>query len=371
MSKIQDKMTVLDKYITQNITLKNRVIMAPMTRSRANNKKGLATDLMAQYYEQRATAGLIITEGVSISKQAIGYINVPGIYSEEQTISWKNVTEKVHQKGGKIFAQLWHVGRISHPDLLDGNLPLAPSQINPNSECYTHSGFKGTVTPKEMTPQEIKNTILDFQKATENAIKAGFDGIEIHAANGYLFHQFFAKCANTRTDQYGGSIENRARILFDALDAIKQKIPSSKIGVRLSPDFKTWFGIQTDDETTQLFEYITTKLNNYNLAYLHIGGYVEADDSNPTQSILDTAKHYRKLYKGTYIINRGFTKKLANDAIEQNLADLISFGEPFISNPDLVKRFELNIPLQKADQSTFYSTGEKGYTGYPFLENTI
>lgn len=371
MSKIQDKMTVLDKYVTQNLTLKNRVVMAPMTRSRATNKKGLATDLIAQYYEQRATAGLIISEGISVSKQAIGYINIPGIYSVEQTTSWKNVTEKVHQKGGKIFAQLWHVGRISHPDLLDGNLPLAPSEINPNSECYTYSGFKSTVIPKAMTAQEIKNTVLDFQVAAENAMKADFDGIEIHAANGYLFHQFFAKCANTRTDQYGGNIENRARILFETLDTILQKIPSSKIGIRLSPDFKTWFGIQTDDETKQLFEYIITKLNTYSLAYLHIGGYVEADDHNPTQSILETAKHYRKLYKGSYIINRGFTKELADDAIEQNVADLISFGELFISNPDLVKRFELNTKLQKADQSTFYSTGEKGYIDYPFLESTI
>lgn len=364
-------MTVLDQFITQNTRLKNRVIMAPMTRSRANNKKGLATDLIAQYYEQRATAGLIITEGISVSKQAIGYINVPGIYSEEQTVSWRNVTERIRQKEGKIVAQLWHVGRISHPDLLDGNLPLAPSAINPNSQCYTHDGFKSTVTPKKMTIEDIQNTILDFQKTAENAIAADFDGIEIHAANGYLFHQFFAKCANTRTDQYGGSIDNRARILFETLDAIQQKIPSSKIGIRLSPDFRTWFGIETDEETTQLFEYITTKLNNYNLAYLHIGGYVEADDANPNQSILDTAKHYRTLYNGTYIINRAFTKELADSAIEQNIADLISFGEPFISNPDLVKRFELNAPLQKADKGTFYSTGEKGYTDYPFLENTI
>ena len=326
---------------------------------------------MAKYYEQRATAGLIITEGISVSKQAIGYINVPGIYTEEQTVSWRNVTKRIHQKEGKIFAQLWHVGRISHPDLLNGSLPLAPSEINPNSQCYTHSGFKSTVTPKEMTIEEIQNTILDFQKAAKNAITADFDGIEIHAANGYLFHQFFAKCANIRTDKYGGSIENRSRILFETLDAIQQEIPSSKIGVRLSPDFRTWFGIKTDEETTQLFEYITKKLNNYNLAYLHIGGYVEADDPNPTKSILDTAKHYRKLYKGTYMINRAFTKDLADSAIEQNIADLISFGEPFISNPDLVKRFELNAQLKEADKDTFYTTGEKGYTDYPFLENII
>ncbi|GLB53971.1 alkene reductase [Neptunitalea chrysea] len=361
-------MTVLNKYITKSLTLKNRVVMAPMTRSRADNEQALATNLIAEYYEQRATAGLLITEGINVSKRSVGYINVPGIYTEEQKMSWKNVTQKVHQKEGKIFAQLWHVGRISHPDLINGKLPLAPSAINPNSQCYTPEGFKDTEMPKEMSVKEIQDTISDFQKAAENAIKADFDGIEIHAANGYLFHQFFAKCANIRTDKYGGSIENRARILFDTLDAIRQKIPISKVGVRLSPDFRTWFGMKTDDETEKIFEYIITKLNDYDLAYLHIGGYVEADDETPTQSIINTAKHYRKFYKGTYMINRAFTKELANDAIENNITDLVSFGEPFISNPDLVKRFELNASLQKADQNTFYTTGEKGYTDYPFLE---
>lgn len=361
-------MNVLEEYKVPYLTLKNRVVMAPMTRSRANNENALVTDTIAEYYTQRATAGLIITEGINVSKHAVGYINVPGIYTEEQTNAWKNVTEKVHESGGKIFAQLWHVGRISHPDLLDGQLPMAPSAINPNSECYTPSGFQSTVIPKEMTVEEIENTILDFQKAAENAIKAGFDGVEIHAANGYLFHQFFAKCANRRKDQYGGNIENRARILFDTLEAIQQKVSLTKVGVRLSPDFRTWFGINVDNETQALFEYIITKLNDYNLAYLHIGGYVEADDETPMQSILTTAKHYRKLYKGTYIINRAFTKKLADKAIAQNIADLISFGELFISNPDLVKRFDLNAPLQKADKNTFYTTGKKGYTDYTFLE---
>jgi N-ethylmaleimide reductase len=362
-------MTVLDTYSTSDLNLNNRVVMAPMTRSRADNKGAIATDLMALYYQQRATAGLIITEGVSVNKRAVGYINVPGIFTDEQILSWKKVTQVVHQGGGKIFAQLWHVGRISHPDLLDGDLPLAPSAINPDSQCYMQEGFKTTVTPKEMTVEDINTTITDFTNAAVNAIKSGFDGVEIHGANGYLFHQFFAKCANQRKDLYGGSIENRARLLFDTLESIQKEIPLSKVGVRLSPDFRTWFGMQTDDETTQMFEYIITRLNDYGLAYLHIGGYVEADDTDPAASVLNTAKHYRRLYKGTYMVNRGFGKASADEVIENNIADLVSFGEPFISNPDLVKRFELNAALQSADRNTFYSTGEKGYTDYPLLES--
>lgn len=358
-------MILLKKYLTKHFTLSNRIVMAPMTRSRSDRDNSIATDLMSSYYEQRASAGLIISEGISISKEAVGYINVPGIYTAEQTASWKKVTDKVHKKGGLIFGQLWHVGRILHPDLLDGALPLAPSALNPVSKSYTFSGFKDTVTPEKMSLEQIQQTISDYKNAGVNAINAGFDGVEIHAANGYLLHQFFAKCSNIRNDDYGGSIENRARILFDIIDSMQSVIPISKIGVRLSPDFKTWFGITTDDETTKIFEYIVNKLNQYDIAYLHIGGYVEADDPTPHDTIMKTALNYRKKFTGTYIINRGFTKELATRAIETGVADLISFGEPFISNPDLVERFKDNQPLQQADRDTYYTAGEKGYTDYP------
>lgn len=360
-------MSILNRFQSENLDLRNKVVMAPMTRSRANNQGLIANKLMVKYYGERATAGLIITEGINISKDSVGYINVPGIYSDEQINSWKSVTSAVHNKGGQIFAQLWHVGRVSHPNFLGGKLPLAPSAINPDSQSYTSDGFKDTVIPKEMTVEDIRQTISDFQNAAVNAINAGFDGVEIHAANGYLFHQFFTKHSNNRTDLYGGTIENRSRLLFDVLEAIREKIPLSKVGVRLSPDFRTWFGIKKDDETVELFEHITSKLNDYDLAYLHIGGYVEADDTNPTKTILNTAKHYRKLYKGTYIVNRGFTKESANKAIAEETADLVSFGELFISNPDLVVRFEKDATLNKPDRDTFYTPGEKGYIDYPML----
>ncbi|MES1160515.1 MAG: alkene reductase, partial [Bacteroidota bacterium] len=226
---------LLQPYVMNGLQLKNRIVMAPMTRSRSDNPQAAATELTAQYYGQRAEAGLIITEGTYVSPEAAGYINVPGIYSDEQVAGWRLVTEAVHKKGGKIFAQIWHVGRLSHPDLLNGNLPLAPSALNPNIQAYTLDGFKDTVTPREMTLADIQRTIGDFRKAGENAVKAGFDGVEIHSANGYLFHQFFNLYSNHRTDDYGGSVENRARLLFDVIEALATVMPLNRVGARLNP----------------------------------------------------------------------------------------------------------------------------------------
>jgi N-ethylmaleimide reductase len=218
-----------------DLQLKNRVWMAPMTRSRANNPENKVFDIHAKYYAQRASAGLIISEGSQISPKAVGYINTPGIYSEAQTEAWKQVTQAVHEAGGHIFIQLWHVGRMSHPDFHGGELPLSASATNPNSKSYTPQGFKDTVTAKEMTLEEIKQTIADFKNGAKNAMEAGFDGIEIHSSNGYLLHQFFNATSNHRTDEYGGSIENRAKILFEVIDAIKEVMPENRIGVRLNP----------------------------------------------------------------------------------------------------------------------------------------
>ncbi|MDX5438023.1 MAG: alkene reductase, partial [Pontibacter sp.] len=212
-----------------DLELKNRVIMAPMTRSRANNEGNVPNDLMVTYYTQRAGAGLIISEGSQISKQAVGYINTPGIYSQEQVEGWKKVTKAVHNEGGKIFLQLWHVGRMSHPDFHNGELPVAPSAINPNDKSYTPQGFKETETPRALTVPEIKQIVQDFKNAAKNAMDAGFDGVEIHASNGYLLHQFFASTSNVRTDEYGGSKDNRARILFEILDAILEVMPVEKV----------------------------------------------------------------------------------------------------------------------------------------------
>lgn len=345
--------------------LKNRVVMAPMTRSRANNPELKPTeDLHVPYYTQRAGAGLIITEGAPVSKEAIGYVYTPGIYTEAQVNGWKKVTTAVHKEGGKIFIQLWHVGRISHPDFHDGELPLAPSAINPNAQVYTPEGFKDTVTPKAMTKKEIDKTIADFKHAAKNAMLAGFDGVEIHSSNGYLFHQFFNKCSNTRTDAYGGSMENRARFFFEVLAAVKTVMPSSKIGVRFNPSMHGMMGMSVDEETIPTFEYIINKLNNDNLAYVHLSEPF-TDVTEVPYAVTEIAKHFRPLYGGNLIINSGFDQKKGNEVIETGEADMVAFGKPFISNPDLVARFKNNVPLADWDKDTFYTQGKEGYLDYP------
>ena len=338
-----------------------------MTRSRADNPGNIPTDLMAEYYAQRASAGLLITEGAQISKRAVGYINTPGIYSTEQVEGWKKVTASVHEKGGRIFIQLWHVGRMSHPDFNNGELPLSASAINPNSESYTPQGFKKTVTPKEMSIEEIKETVKDFGHAAKNAMIAGFDGVEIHSSNGYLLHQFFSSTSNIRTDEYGGSIENRAKILFDVIDEIKRHMPTNRIGARLNPSLHNIFGMTLNEETIPTFDYIVENLNNYDLAYLHLSEPFNDVTAVPGAEP-NIAKHYRPLYKGTLMINSMFNRKRGNQVIKDNLADLVAFGKPFISNPDLVERFEKNAELARWDENTFYTPGEKGYTDYPPLK---
>jgi N-ethylmaleimide reductase len=349
----------------KNIKLKNRVVMAPLTRSRADNECKVPTnDLHGLYYEQRASAGLIITEGSQVSERAIGYINTPGIHSEEQVEGWKQVTKRVHDEDGKIFIQLWHVGRMSHPYFHNGELPLSASAINPNSQSFTPEGFKDTVAPKEMTIEDIKTTVNDFKHAAANAIKAGFDGVEIHSSNGYLFHQFFNGTSNKRTDEYGGSFENRTRFFFEVLEAIKEVLPQEKIGARFNPSLNGVFGMTMDEETIPTFEYIIKKLNDYNLAYVHLSEPF-TDVSEIPYAVTEIAKHFRPLYKGTLMINSAFDQDKGNKIIEDGYADLVAFGKPFISNPDLVERFEHNLELADWDKDTFYSPGAKGYTDYP------
>lgn len=362
-----EKDLLFKSYTLGGIELSNRMVMAPMTRSRADNEAKAATEMIATYYAQRASAGLLITEGTFVNPMGVGYINVPSIYTEEQVEGWKLVTAAVHAKGGKIFSQLWHVGAISHPHLLNGNLPLAPSAVNPRTQAYTGAGFEDTVTPKAMTIDEIKGTIQDFKKAALNAIEAGFDGIELHAANGYLFHQFFSQHSNLRTDEYGGSIENRARFLFETLDAIKEVVPTEKIGVRLNPTLHQVLGAVMDEASIPTFEYIVQRLNDYNLAYVHLTEPFAPIDHLPF-AIQEVAKHFRPLYDGTLIINKSFDKASAIKVLEEGHADLVSFGVPFIANPDLVERYKKDAPLNEADASTFYTPGAKGYIDYPTLE---
>ncbi|NJB35695.1 alkene reductase [Croceivirga sp. JEA036] len=345
--------------------LNNRVVMAPMTRSRADNPELKPTaDLHVPYYKQRSGAGLIITEGSPVSKEAIGYVFTPGIFTQEQVNGWRKVTTGVHENGGKIFIQLWHVGRISHPDFHEGQLPLAPSAINPEAQVYTPEGFKDTVTPKAMTKEDIDKTISDFKKAAENAMLAGFDGVEIHSSNGYLFHQFFNKCSNVRTDEYGGSIENRVRFFFEVLEAVKSVMPASKIGVRFNPSMHGMMGMSVDEETIPTFEYIINRLSKYNLAYVHLSEPF-TDVSDVPFAVTQIAKHFRPIYSGNLIINAGFDQEKGNEVIETGEADMVAFGKPYISNPDLVDRFKHNIALADWDKDTFYTQGKEGYLDYP------
>lgn len=360
------KKSLFEEFKSGDLNLNNRIVMAPMTRARSANEGNVATELTATYYAQRATAGLIITEGTFISEEAIGFINVPGIYTKPQIEGWKTVTKAVHEKNGKIYAQLWHTGSSSHPDLHEGRLPLAPSAINPESRAFTPDGFKPTVTPQPMTLDDIKRTIQDFKNGAINAFEAGFDGVELHAANGYLLQQFFSKSTNNRTDEYGGSIENRARILFDILDAIQEIADIKKVGVRLNPSLDGATGVKIDEETIPTYDYIVNRLNEYDLAYVH---FLEpfTDVSANEKAVKEVAKYYRKIYNGTLIINKGFNKETATQVLEDGYADLVSFGVPFIANPDLVERYKTDAPLNTPDQDTFYVPGEKGYTDYPFL----
>lgn len=356
---------LLKSFTMGKLQLPNRIVMAPMTRSRAENEHNSPKeDLHAVYYSQRASAGLIITEGSQISKQAVGYINTAGIHSKEQVAGWKKVTEMVHQKGGRIYIQLWHVGRISHPDFHNGNLPLAPSALNPEAGVYTPEGQKETVMPKAMTKEDITRTVADFVSAAKNAVEAGFDGVEIHASNGYLLHQFFNGTSNKRTDEYGGSDENKSRILFEIIDGIKSVMPENQIGVRLNPSLHGIFGMMMDEETIPTFDYIINKLGKeHDLAYLHLSEPFN-DVSDISFAETEIAKRYRPMYKGTLIINTGFDQAKGNAVIERGEADLVAYGKPYVSNPDLVERFKNNIELSEWHESTFYTTGKKGYTDY-------
>jgi len=358
---------ILKPYKSKNLTLNNAVVMAPMTRCRADNEGNVPTaELHGTYYTQRASAGLIITEGSQVSTKAIGYLNTAGIHTEAQTAGWKKVVNEVHENGGKIFIQLWHVGRMSHPDFHGGDLPLAPSALNPEADVYTSKGQKKTVAPKEMTLEEIRETIKDFKDAASNAMAAGFDGVEIHSSNGYLLHQFFNKTSNHREDEYGGTIEKRAKIFFDILEAISEVMPVSQIGARFNPSLHGMFGMTMDEETIPTFEYIIKRLNEYDLAYIHLSEPF-TDVSDIDYAVSNIAKHFRPLYKGTLMINAGFDQEKANKVLEAGDADLVAFGKLYVSNPDLVARFEKDAALADWDEDTFYTTGKEGYTDYPTL----
>jgi N-ethylmaleimide reductase len=363
------ELLLLAPYERESLQLHNRIVMAPLTRCRVDNPSYAPNEMQVIYYTQRASAGLIISEGTPISPHARGFIHTPGIYSKEQINAWKKITKAVHEYNSHIFCQLWHVGRMSHVDLID-RPPLAPSAINANDRAYTQNGFVPTSTPREMSIDEINTVIDQFYQAALNALEAGFDGVEIHASNGYLLHQFFAACSNHRKDAYGGSIENRSRILFEILDRLVQEEIIQYCGIRLNPSFHNLFGITVDKWTIPTFEHIVNRLNHYSLAYLHLSEPFTAVDDIP-YAITNIASHFRPLYKGTLIINGGFTRDSAEQVIKRSDADLVAFGKPFIANPDLVERFASNALLAEANQATFYTQGPEGYIDYPKLTGDV
>ena len=355
------KAPLLSPYKSRSLNLKNRVVMAPLTRRRATCDH-IPTDMMRIYYGQRASAGLIIAEATNISLQGTGYMNSPGIYTKEQVEAWKPVTDEVHKKEGVIFLQLWHVGRISHPLLQpDGRLPVSASAIKANGLISTPEGQKEMVVPRALETSEIAGIVNDYKNAALNAIEAGFDGVEIHAANGYLIDQFLHDGSNIRTDEYGGSIENRARFLMEVTGSVSKAIGAEKTGVRLSPSgiYKDMF----DSNPVELFDYVINNLNDFDLAYLHIlEPMVELEPEEKYRKYLKSVTpHFRKICRGTLITNCGFDFDSANKIISDGDADLVAFGKLFISNPDLVERFAAGKLLTPWDESTFYKGGEEGY----------
>ena len=344
-----------------SIALKNRMVMAPLTRSRAPKDTGVPQDLNVTYYAQRATAGLIITEATPISAMAHGYILLPGIYTDEQIAGWKKVVDAVHAEGGKIIMQLWHVGRIAHPSLLpNAALPVAPSAIKPAGQAFTYEGLIDFVEPRALDASEIPALVQDYVHATKCALAAGFDGVEIHAANGYLLDQFLRDGSNKRNDNYGGSFENRVRLLMEVTKAVVAVAGCDKVGVRLSPINP--FNDMHDSNPQALFNFVAESLNQFNLAYLHV---VEGNIDGEAQTFDFAAM--RKLYKGNYMANLGYDKVRGNAAIASGHADVIAYGVPFIANPDLVRRYKTNAPLNAPKPDLFYGGDEKGYTDYPFL----
>ncbi|HET7587013.1 MAG TPA: alkene reductase [Gammaproteobacteria bacterium] len=350
-------------------TLKNRIVMAPMTRSRANNPDRAPTNMHVTYYGQRASAGLIITEATQVSPQGVGYIHTPGLHSAAQVAAWRDVTTAVHAAGGTIFSQIFHVGRVSHPDFHNGELPVAPSAINPEAMSFTTKGRQQTVTPRALETAEIEGVVADFVQAAKNAVKAGFDGVELHGANGYLINQFLADGANQRDDRYGGSVANRSRFLFDILDGVTHAIGARRTALRLGPSGLGALPI-ADSNSRMLYEYVITRLNDYKLAYLHLiePSYSVADIPNTVQNV---TRHFRPFFDGVLVTNNGYDRERGNAVIAAGHADLVAYGKPFISNPDLPQRFRLNAPLAEGDAATFYQGGREGYIDYPPLRAEV
>ena len=357
-------MKLLSSYDLGSLTLPNRVLMAPMTRNRAPGH--VPTDLMATYYRQRASAGLIITEATQVHPRGRGYPNTPGIHSDEQVEGWKAITDAVHDAGGRIFLQLWHVGRVSHasyqPDD-DGGRPLAPSAIQlEEGEAFTADGQMEPFTePRALATEEVPEIVEQYRRGAANAKQAGFDGVEIHGANGYLIDQFLATGTNQRTDRYGGSLENRARFLFEVVDAVTGEWDDDRVGLRLSPGSS--FNGMHDDDPAETFGFVAEHLNAYDLAYVHVA---ENDpiDGEPARRIV------RPRYDGSLVVAGGYDREAGEEVLQSGEADLVAYARHFLANPDLPARFAQNAPLNDWDRDTFYGGDAEGYTDYPTLDET-
>ncbi|MBB6193741.1 N-ethylmaleimide reductase [Sphingobium wenxiniae] len=351
---------LFNSYDLGGLTLTNRIVMAPLTRNRAG--VGLVPSAFAaDYYAQRASAGLLITEATQVSQQAQGYQDTPGLYTPEQIAGWRTVTDAVHARGGRIFVQLWHVGRVSHIDFHDGEAPVAPSAIRAETKVFVNNGFVEASQPRALELDELPGIVEDFRKAAANAIEAGFDGVEVHGANGYLLDQFLREASNVRSDAYGGSIENRARLLIEVTAAVADEIGAQRTGVRLSPVSPANGTVPSSDEQPQ-FNHVVEALDALGIAYIHV---VEGATGGPRDVAPFDFDALRKAFRNTYIANNGYTLELAKSRLGEGKADLIAFGHDFIANPDLVERLRSGAPLAQMNPATIYGGGAQGYTDYP------
>ena len=349
-------------YTLGALTLSNRVVLAPLTRNRAG-QGFVPSEFAATYYSQRASAGLLISEATQISQQGQGYQDTPGIYTQAQIDGWRTVTDAVHAKGGKIFLQLWHVGRVSHVDLQEnGAAPVAPSALRAATKVFVNNRFEDVSEPRALDINELPGIVSDFRQAAANAVSAGFDGVEIHGANGYLLDQFLRDSANLRTDAYGGSIENRARLLLEVTAAVVNELGADRTGVRLSP-VSPANGVSSSDPQAQ-FNYVVDQLNVLGVVYLHV---VEGATGGPRDVALFDFGALRQRFNNTYIANNGYDLDLAISRLAEDQADLIAFGRPFIGNPDLVERLKTGAALSAFDPATLYGGGAAGYIDYPTL----
>lgn len=348
--------TLLDPITIGELELPNRTIMAPLTRCRAEEGR-VPGQLAREYYSQRTGAGMIISEATSVTPMGVGYPNTPGIWSDEQVAGWSTITEAVHAEGSPMLLQLWHVGRISDPLYLDGELPVAPSAIKPEGHVSLVRPQKEYVTPRALEVDEISGIVEAFRKGAENARKAGFDGVEIHAANGYLLDQFLQTNSNHRTDEYGGSVENRARLLLELTDAVLTVWPPGRVGVHLAPRGDDHD--MGDEDPAAIFGYVAKELGKRQLAFICTREHAAEDSLGP---------QLKEQFGGVYIANEGFDQELGNKWLEEGKADAVAFGRLFIANPDLPQRFARNAPLNEPDPSTFYASGPEGYTDYPAME---